>query len=181
MTCIIHWIMAVGFISMWTIGIVMTRFAAEDSALEEFLFSLHIWIGVTLGMLLIWRIVLLLTTLRPPEATGLTALEAKGSRIGHFLLYLLPAAVIFVGWAETDFAGHGVTWWGGIAMPKLFPTIESDVLETLLASWHRWLAYIMLAVAVVHVAAVVKHRMEGHDILPRMGIGTVARDDSQVQ
>ena len=41
-------------------------------------------------------------------------------------------------------------------------------LETTTAFLHKWIAYTMLALAVVHVAAVVKHRIEGHDVLGRM-------------
>ncbi|KIC11172.1 hypothetical protein RA19_07400 [Leisingera sp. ANG-M1] len=167
----LHWLMAAGFLFMWVCGYSMVELVEEDSPLQETLFDLHIWTGVTIGMLLIWRFVLLLTAPRPAEPEGLSPLEAKGSKIGHALLYILPAMAVFIGWAETDFGGHGVTWWGGIAMPKLFPTIESEVLENLLATWHLWVAYTMLAVVVVHIAAVIKHRMEGHDVLPRMGIG----------
>ncbi|MDA7963495.1 cytochrome b/b6 domain-containing protein [Ruegeria sp.] len=177
MARMLHWLMAAGFIFMWACGYYMTTWAGEDSPLQETLFDLHIWTGVTLGMLLIWRIVLLVISPRPPEPEGLTWMESKGSKVGHALLYILPALIITIGWLETDFGGHGVTWWGGIEMPKLFPTIESETLENLTATWHMWLAYIMLVVVIVHVAAVIKHRKEGHDVLPRMGIGNASETD----
>jgi hypothetical protein len=47
-----------------------------------------------------------------------------GTYLGHLALYALPAVIIALGWAETDFGGHGVTWFG-VAMPKLLPTMES--------------------------------------------------------
>jgi cytochrome b561 len=60
-------------------------------------------------------------------------------------------------------------------MPKVFPTMEmwgAINVEDLADTLHTYLAYLMLAVAVVHVAAVVKHRwFDGHDVLGRMGFG----------
>jgi cytochrome b561 len=41
-------------------------------------------------------------------------------------------------------------------------------LETAISQLHKYLAYVMLAVAAVHVAAVVKHRIARHDVLDRM-------------
>jgi len=42
--------------------------------------------------------------------------ENVGSHFGHLMLYLLPTAIIFIGWAETDFGGHDIEWFG-VAMP----------------------------------------------------------------
>lgn len=168
---VLHWVMAVGFLFMWVCGYAMTSLVAEDSALEEFLFGLHISIGVTLLGLLMVRLAVRLLQSPPPLPGGLARWERFGSHLGHWGLYVLPAAVIAVGWAETDFGGHGVSWFG-LAMPKIFPTMESLWglnLETTTALLHMWGAYTMLALAAVHVAAVVKHRwIDGHDVLHRM-------------
>jgi len=172
---ILHWVMAAGFIFMWACGYAMTSLVPDDSALQEFLFGLHISIGVTLLMLLAARIAVRLMNPPPPLPGGLASWEKIGSHLGNFALYLLPAIVILIGWAETDFGGHGVEWFG-LPMPKVFPTMEvlwGLNLETTTAFLHKWLAYTMLALAVVHVAAVIKHRwVDGHDVLGRMTLGS---------
>ncbi len=171
---VLHWLMAVGFIFMWACGFAMTALVTDDSPLQEFLFGLHVSVGVTLLMLLALRIALRLFNTPPPLPQGLAKWERIGSHLGHAGLYVLPAAVIAVGWAETDFGGHGVHWFG-VTMPKLFPTMETlwgFNLENVTAEMHELLAYAMLALAVVHVAAVVKHRwIDGHDVLDRMTFG----------
>ena len=178
---LIHWVMAAGFIFMWACGYAMTSLVEDDSSMEELLFGLHISIGVTLLMLLVLRIVVRLTNKTPPLPQTLSRWEQIGSHIGHFALYLLPAIVIAIGWAETDFGGHGVEWFG-IAMPKIFPTMEmlwGYNLEELTATLHKWLAYTMLAIAIIHIAAVIKHRwIDRHDVLYRMGFGK--RFDHQI-
>lgn len=176
---VLHWIMAAGFIFMWACGYAMTSLVADDSPLEELLFGLHISIGVTLLVLLVARIAVRFRNRPPALPDGLSKAEKIGSHLGHYGLYLLPAAVIAVGWAETDFGGHGVRWFG-IAMPKVFPTLETFWgfnLETLTATLHQWGAYTMLVLALIHVAAVVKHKwVDGHDVLYRMTFGRRRND-----
>ena len=171
---VLHWVMAVAFLFMWGCGYAMTTLVKEDSPLEEILFGLHISIGVTLLVLLFARIAMRFLTPPPPLPEGLSGFERTGAHLAHAGLYLLPAVVIAVGWAETDFGGHGVQWFG-VALPKVFPTRDELFgleLEPVLADLHMWLAYTMLAIVAVHVAAVAKHRwVDKHDVLHRMTFG----------
>lgn len=170
----LHWLMALGFFFMWGCGYAMTSLVEEDSYLEETLFALHISIGVTLLFLLVLRMIIRFNNPPPALPSGLSGLEKLGSHLGHLGLYVLPVAIIVIGWAESDFGGHGVQWFG-VSMPKLFPTLKElggFELETLTATLHQWGAYIMLGLAVIHILAVVKHRwVDGHDVLTRMTFG----------
>ena len=167
---LIHWIMALGFVFMWACGYTMTTFVEEDSPAEEFLFDLHISVGVTLLALLVLRIAVRLTRPPPPLPGTIRGLERTAARLGHAALYALPALAIAVGWAETNFGGNAVHWFG-IEMPRVFP-VTGEALEELSATVHRWLVYSLLAVAAVHVAAAFKHRwFDGHDVIRRMTFG----------
>ena len=112
---------------------------------------------------------------RPEETANW---ERAASHLGHLGLYVLPAIVILIGWAEVDFGGHGVEWFGYV-MPKIFPTMETllgfDV-ESLASLLHEWLAYALLALAAVHVAAVIKHRRDGHEVMHRMSMTSAKKD-----
>lgn len=78
--------------------------------------------------------------------------------------------MIAAGWAETNFGGHTVRWFG-IEMPSIFPE-TGEGLQNLSEDVHMWLAYTMLAVAVGHVAAAFKHRwIDGEDVIHRMAFG----------
>ncbi|MCY4547228.1 MAG: cytochrome b [Defluviicoccus sp.] len=167
---LMHWIMAVGFVFMWGCGYAMTTLVAEDSPLEEFLFDLHISVGVTLLALFVLRIAIRLVHRPPPLPDSIRGLERTAAHLGHAALYALPALVIAAGWAETNFGGHTVQWFG-IAMPTVFPE-TGEALQDLSQDVHMWLAYGMLAVAAGHVAAAFKHRwLDGHDVIRRMTIG----------
>lgn len=170
---LMHWLMAIFFLFMWGSGFIMTMESMEDTPLEESLFSLHISTGVMLVVLMVARIAIRLTHRPPALPDFMPPLEKLGSHLGHLGLYLLPIAVLTIGWAEVDFGGHGVKWFG-LAMPKLFPTMETYAgfnLEETTEVLHRWLAWTTFGLFVLHVMAVIKHRyMDGHDVLYRMSL-----------
>ena len=157
---VLHWLMAFGFFFMWGCGYYMTAIVEEDTPLEEFLFGLHISVGVTLLFLLVARIIVRILTPTPPPEPNLSR-ASKSVRVSDLALYIFPFLIILIGWSETNFGGHGVAWFG-IEMPKVFPTMETfaDIhLESMTATLHKWFAYSMLALVGVHIAAVVKHRV----------------------
>ena len=166
---VLHWLMAVGFVFMWACGYAMTTWVAEDSALEELLFDLHISGGVTLLGLMIVRVWVRVRNDPPPLPAEIPDLERFGARVGHLALYLLPLLIITAGWAETNLEGYAVHWFG-YELPVILP--ESEPWVETATNLHRWLAYSMLAVAAVHVAAAFKHRwIDGHDVIRRMTFG----------
>ena len=167
---LIHWIMALGFAFMWGCGYTMTTLVEDDSPLEELLFDLHVSIGVTLLALLVLRIAIRLIRQPPPLPDTIRGMERTAAHLGHAALYALPAMVIAVGWAETNFGGHAVQWFG-VGMPRVFPE-AGEGLQDLFEDLHKWFAYTMLAVAAGHVAAAYKHRwIDGHDVIRRMSLG----------
>lgn len=156
----------------------MTNLVEEDSVLESILFSSHISVGITLLFVLLGRVAIRLMCKPPPLPDTIPKLDRVGAHLGHAALYALPFLIILVGWAEVDLGGHGLKWFG-LEVPKIFPTMETiagfDTEETTEAI-HMWLAYTMLGVALIHVAAVIKHRwFDKHDILVRM---TISRRNS---
>ena len=168
---LIHWIMALGFAFMWGCGYAMTTLVEDDSPLEEFLFDLHISVGVTLLALLVLRIAIRAAHAPPPLPDSIRGRERTAAHLGHGALYALPALVIAAGWAETNFGGHAVQWFG-VEMPRVFPE-TGEALQDISEDAHMWLAYAMLAVAAGHVAAALKHRwFDGHDVIRRMTFGS---------
>lgn len=169
---LLHWLMAAGFMFMWGSGLALGGMLPDGSPLEDTLMELHISSGVTLLFLLLARLVIRLISPLPGDLPDTTALQRKLAHLGHFALYALPFTVMLIGWAETDFGGWGVSWFG-VEMPKLFPTMETWAginLEETTETLHELLAWLMLAVVVGHVAAFIKHRRAGHDLLPRISL-----------
>ena len=80
-----------------------------------------------------------------PLPDAIRGMERTAAHLGHAALYALPALVIAVGWAETNFGGHTVQWFG-VGMPRVFPE-TGEALQDLSADLHKRLARTMPAVA----------------------------------
>jgi cytochrome b561 len=171
---VLHWLMAVGFLFMWGLGWAMTNVTEDDSPAQKFLFGLHISVGVTLLALLILRIAIRWRVGAPPLPAALPRRDRIGARIGHIGLYALPLLIVTLGWASRDFGGHGVDWFG-LTLPEIFPATKSLAgikPGDLAAELHGSLAWTLLALAVIHIAAVAKHRwVDRHDVLHRITLG----------
>ncbi|CAG1773251.1 partial Cytochrome b561, partial [uncultured bacterium] len=85
---------------------------------------------------------------------------------GHRALYALMVVTPLVGWADSNLHGRPVKLFG-LPLPKLFPTVED--IGTTSGYIHTVLAYTLLGVVAVHVAAVIKHRyVDRADVLRRI-------------
>ena len=169
----LHWTMAIGFACMWALGCTMATSVEEDSPLEEWLYDLHVSLGVTLLALLALRVFVRWWQVPPPLPSELSRFERRAAHARHIALYLFPAAIIARGWLETDPSGHTVHWFG-VELAKPLPTLKGRFAEQLAEAaelLHKWLAYAMLAVAIGHALAAVKHRIGGHDAIHRMRLG----------
>lgn len=149
----------------------MANLVQDETLLREILLNLHIWIGVTLLFLLVARVITWVMHRPPPLPEAISKWDAVPAYWTHALLYVLPAIVVTLGWANVNLGGDEVTWFG-LNMPKVFPTVENwpgTNGEELSESLHMWAAYTILALVVTHLLGVAKHRwIDKHDVLRRM-------------
>ena len=128
---------------------------------------------MTLLVLLVARIAVRIRHTPPTLPTEIPVTEQMLAHLGRVALYVLSVATFALGWATQNLGGDEVQWFG-IAMPKVFPTMEfiagyeaDELAETL----HMRSAYIMLATSVGHIVAALVHNMfERIDVLGRMTI-----------
>lgn len=169
---ILHWLMALLFLIMWISGYSMANLISLDSPVRMDVFNLHKSTGVTLLALCMLRIAVRLNNPPPPLSDKIPVAEQRLAALGHTALYALPILIVILAWARTDMAGYKMTWFS-VTLPKLFPTLESlwgIDLKPFMADLHTLLVYLLLALTFIHVAAVVKHRRDGHDVLGRMSL-----------
>ncbi|MDE0241215.1 MAG: cytochrome b [bacterium] len=166
---LMHWLMALAFLFMWVSGFALNYIVEDETPMEDFFRGTHVSMGVLVTALLVLRIVVRLTHRAPPLPAEIRGLERKAAHWGHAALYLLPAAVVALGWAQVNIGDHDVEWFG-TKLPRVFPTAEAW--EDFTEGAHMWMAYAMLAFALGHVAAALKHRyLDGHDVFYRMTFG----------
>jgi cytochrome b561 len=157
----LHWITAVAVLGMLSVGLWMTGLPIGLLKLE--VYAWHKWIGVAVLVLaaarLLWR-----WRYAPPALPGsLPFWERQVAKIAHWSLFALLLAMPISGWLMNSASGIGLYWFGYIPVPDLVPS-DPD-LFAVLRIVHRILSRLLIAIVILHVAAVIYH-----DVFRRDGI-----------
>ncbi len=162
---LLHWVIA---------ALIVTQFAlawtADDLPIglhKLALLARHKSFGMTILMLavvrLIWR------SMNPPPAlpAGMVPWERLAARITHVGFYVLLFAMPLTGWMMSSAKNYSVSWFGLFTWPNLIG--QSDDAFVLLKDTHDYLSYALLAIAVLHILAALKHHFWNKDpVLLRM-------------
>lgn len=167
----VHWLRAAIIIGMIWAGLTMVAMDDNVPAKFNLFYPYHKSFGILAFLFAVTQLFLRANGQVPPPSAILSKTEVFLSKWLHRLLYVLMIAVPLVGYARssTFSQSDGVPFFG-IAIPELLP--KNDHLSEILQTTHKWLAYTLLAVVIIHVAAAVKHRLfdrgRGEDPLSRM-------------
>ena len=156
---LLHWLIAIGVFVMIGIGWYMVDIP-KGTPERAFWFNLHKSIGVTVGVLVLIRIVWRLTHRPPPMPGSMPAWEVTAARISHGLLYACLLVMPIVGFLASNFTKYGVKYFG-IPIGPFFA--ENQALRDGLQEVHEIVSYILVAVVVVHILAAFKHLLVDRD------------------
>jgi cytochrome b561 len=162
---LLHWLIALSVIGLLAVGWVMEGLPSEDVR-RGTLYALHKSFGVSVFVLMLLRVVIRLTSTVPALPAHWSPVVHRASSAAYLCMYLLLLAIPIAGYLMTN--GFGFTvYWFGIALP---PVIEADkALGALARTTHKWLAYSLLAVILLHVGAVIQHLIvDRENLLKRM-------------
>jgi cytochrome b561 len=161
----LHWAVALLICAAFPLGLYMQDLPLSPQKLR--LVSYHKWIGVTVFVLALVRLVWRLTHPAPPLPTSVPAWQRRAAAIAHAALYALMLAVPLSGWLMSSAKGVPTVWLGLIPLPDLIGKDEG--LGQALRTVHAALNYALLALVLAHVGAALKHRfVDRDDVLARM-------------
>jgi cytochrome b561 len=174
----LHWAVAILIIVNLIIALLFD--SLPKSVFRPFL-DLHKSFGITVLGLVILRLLWRAIRKPPPFPAGYRPWEKSAAHIAHWVLYGLAFLVPFTGWlhdsAWKDAATHPMKLYWVIPFFR-FGFIENldpatkESLHSTLFQIHESLAYVILAMLVVHVAGALKHQfIDKEPELQRMGIG----------
>ena len=168
-----HWLVA-GLIICQYVLAELADYARTDQALLKQLGLLANHKSVGMSILLIAAIRLLYRFFQPAPALPKTMpnWQQRLSNGSHFLLYALLFALPISGWLMSSATAYSVSWFNLFAIPDLIAPNESRADQ--LAAIHYYLGRALLILAVVHIAAALKHHfIDKDDVLSRMaGLGS---------
>ncbi|NMG44391.1 cytochrome b [Aromatoleum toluvorans] len=155
----VHWLIAILVLVALPLGYYMTDLSLSPRKLQ--LISWHKWIGFTVLLLFIPRVIVRLTRRVPAPVTTMPGWQRTIASITHVALYALMVAVPATGWLMSSAKGFPVVYLGLVPLPDLVG--KDEALGNLLKSTHEVLTSGLLILVGLHIAAALKHHIIDRD------------------
>lgn len=168
---ILHWVLAIALVAIFCFGIYMADLPFSPSRLK--LFNWHKWAGISIlalsALRLLWRLSHPAPDLPVRVVQAMPDWQLKAHHATHVALYALFFIVPLIGWAYTSAAGFPVVLFGQFPLPDFIG--PDKALAALIKPWHKFSAFALAALALLHIAAALKHQWIDRDgLLQRMSL-----------
>ena len=165
---LLHWLIA-GSIVLQFVLAKLAELADEDEARLKQLAVLanHKSVGITIFGLALVRLLWRLISALPPLPASMSSVQRRVSHVSHWLLYVLLFVMPLSGWLMSSASAYSVSWFNLFMLPDL--VAPNGNLKDLMLLLHHWLANGLFALALLHVAAALKHHFwDKDDVMRRM-------------
>ncbi len=159
----LHWTIAILIVTNLTIGLL------HDSLLPGTI-PLHKSIGMLVLLLGLVRLGWRIGHRPPPLPASVRPWERRLSAVVHWLFYALMILIPLSGWIFTSASlkRHPLGFFGLFPLP-MFPVPQDKAIASVWADRHELMAYLMIALLLIHVAGALRHRFVQRDgVLGRM-------------
>lgn len=161
-----HWVIAVVLLVSMYYGWWMTHVAERSVRVEHY--AIHSSIGYDLLLLLVLRLGWRTFDRAPALPAGTARWERIAAQSSHVLLYVLTLATCVAGWLLTGTMRRPLNADLLGVLPVGVPALGRDYHQSF-EDTHKIIAYTLLALIVVHVAAALRHHfIKRNDVLRRM-------------
>jgi cytochrome b561 len=177
---VLHWLIAIAIFGMFALGWYMSELPkeapkqmaydlfdlgiytwqlSEEASPRTFYFNLHKSIGITLLVLIAFRVFWRITHKPPALLNSYSAIERKLATGAHHLLYLLMVALPVSGIIMAISSKYGVKWFG----LEFLPGLDNAGLRDVFKEAHEIIGVIILLVIIVHILGALKHKFIDKD------------------
>lgn len=165
----LHWVLALALFTSLGVGLYMTGLPFSITRLK--LYNWHKWAGIVIFALsvlrLLWRHTHKPPALPPDVEAAMPHWQRVAYKGTHHAMYALFLLIPLAGWAYTSATGFPVVLFGLWPLPDFVP--RDEALAGTLKTAHAWLAYALMGLIALHIAAALKHHFYNRDgLLLRM-------------
>jgi cytochrome b561 len=134
---------------------------ASVSARHSWLLALHKPLGMAILALAIVRLSVRCHRAPPPLPGDLPAIQKWAAHASHWLLYTLMIVMPLIGWGMLSAGGYPVMLGKSLRLPSILPA--NPVAFAVLRHLHAWLAVLLFATFLMHMAAALYHGLIRRD------------------
>lgn len=165
---LLHWSVALLIIGLFIMGLRMGDLPNGPDKMQ--MYGLHKSLGVLVIMLVAARLAWRAANPAPLAPSTTTAVQQALAQWAHRLLYILMIAVPVAGVLMSQTGGRPVSFFGLFELPTLMG--KNEPLHEALEGAHAVMAFLMIAVVVIHAGAAIWHHFVlKDDVLRRMTSG----------
>ncbi|SCA55523.1 Cytochrome B561 [Candidatus Terasakiella magnetica] len=154
-----HWVVFLGFVALYGIGFYMGTLPVGPDLFAKI--GLHKSIGIIVLALAVFRLVWRFINPSPDLPEGMKWYERLGAHGVHIALYGAMLIMPISGWAMSNAANFPVSVFGWFTLPNMIEPSKAAVEN--LKAFHGTMAWVVLGVIVLHVAAALKHHFINKD------------------
>jgi cytochrome b561 len=155
---LLHWLMAICILSMLFIGVGMVSTVTPKYLT---LVQIHKPLGIAILVLALIRLTLRIIYGAPALPADLPEPIKLAANLSQYIFYVLMIGMPLIGWAMLSAASYPVVLFGSVHLPSILPLSPS--LHTLLWHAHYYLAFAFFAVILMHVSAILFHKLIRND------------------
>jgi cytochrome b561 len=154
---LLHWAMAVLLVVLLMMGVYMVGLPEVGFDREKItLILVHKALGFAALAAALARVAWRTSNALPALAAGLPEWQQVAARTVHLLFYALMLALPITGWLMSSAGGYPVSFFG-IELPD--PVSVNPVHFRMWIVVHRWLAYMIALLLVMHAGAALYHAL----------------------
>ncbi len=172
-----HWSMAILLIALVVLGLYMVTLPDVGFDTTKITLILyHKEFGIAAFAIALLRLAWRVTNALPRLVESLPEWQQVVARFVHLSFYALMVALPVTGWLMSSAAGIPVSFLGWFVLPDLIP-YDNYLFQAFIVI-HKWLAYALILLFVIHAGAALRHHFLFRDdtlrkMLPRHSRGVL--------
>jgi cytochrome b561 len=158
-TIALHWLSVLAIVV--SVAAALLRELTEDKGLRVVLMDVHRQVGLLMLVALVLRLMVRFRVGMADHAGTNSTLERRAAQLAHLSLYVMLLVMPLLGLAVSNAHAVQIKLFGLIPLPRLVGE-DSDLADQL-SDWHVWVAWALLALVLVHMAAACWHHWVKRD------------------
>ncbi len=168
---VLHWVIAAAILGQILFGWYLDEIPRGTPARSLYV-NLHKSTGLTLGLLILFRVYWRVTHKAPLLPVSTPAWERAAARASHLALYACMIIMPLAGYVASNFSKYGVKFFNAVLLPPW--GIEDPRIYEFFKGVHRVTSYVFVALIALHVLAAVRHLVLRDGVFDRMWPGRIS-------